>query len=190
MGETRSEKVCITDLYGNNLAGVDEKSKGLYKIGTFHHKIHEGRAFYATKIFDNISDDATASISFELDSTSFEAHLDIECFAGGDTFVYLYEDCTHDDGGEVISRNFNRAISDEHNLTFKHTPTGGNQGTLIEEIFIPGGTGVGSVGGASGSRVEFIFNPTTHTKYMVVAINKSGGVSPISFKFSWYEVAI
>jgi hypothetical protein len=191
MGDRRSSKQCITDLYGSNIVGVDDKVKGQYVIDTFHSMVHDASAFASGKLFSSVANDSTSSIMIQLDSTSYEYHLEIECFSGGDAFVYIYEDCTHTSGTSVSAFNLNRGSSNLPHMTMKHTPSGGVQGTQLVESFIPGGTGViGSVGSSLGTRKEFLLSPLTHSKYMVVIVNKAGTAAPLAFRLFWYEVEI
>jgi hypothetical protein len=187
MGETRSKKVCITGLYGDNLAAVDAEG-ALSVISTFHHVIHFGKAFMSSHVFEDVADDATCNMMIEVDSTSSDCHLDFSFTCGGDAIVEIREDTTHDVGTSVNTFNLNRGSAILPETIVKHTASGGIDGSLLSRVAIPGGTGVGSVGGVSAMREELLINPNIHKKYLFIVKNKSGGVADIGLKFTWYEL--
>jgi hypothetical protein len=184
MGETRSKKISITDLYGNNIVEVDPRIKGLVFIDVMHREIHEGEAFIATKVWDDVSDDANADILFETGSTK-EAHLQMLGSGGGDFYAYLYYPTTHSHGTELSILQMNLSSDSTSTCTASFGPSGGADGTNAMEFYFPGGTKNQAVGGEGASREEFVI--PINTKVLLRLTNKAGSGKPMSMRLTWYE---
>jgi hypothetical protein len=64
-------------------------------------------------------------------------------------------------------------------------PTVNDAGLLLENEFIPGGTGPQAVGGAASTRSEWVLKPGT--VYLVRMTNRAGNNQPASLALEWYE---
>ena len=85
----------------------------------------------------------------------------------------------------MVEYNKNRASAKVNTATVIRDPTINNAGTLIENEFIPGGTGGNAIGGASEARAEWVF--ALNTLYLVRITNRAGNAQPMSLAIEWYE---
>jgi hypothetical protein len=64
-------------------------------------------------------------------------------------------------------------------------PTVTNNGVLLENDFLPGGTGGNSIGSSGGERDEWILD--INRTYMYRLTNRAGNAQPMSLRIEWYE---
>jgi len=185
MGETRSQKIAITDLYGEKIASIDEYVHGIVMIDVMHREIHEGEAFIVTKAWAAVGDDGVKKIQIETDSTT-AAHLVFSGACGGSFYGKIYTVPTHDAGTEVIPMNMNLGSINVSGVAVLVDPSGGADGTMAQEFLFPGGEKKAAGGAGSGDRDEFIIPP--NTKFMVEVKNVAGDAQDLWIGLEWYEV--
>lgn len=164
----------------------DDITGALVGIDVPHHEIHEGETFfisYKTPDDSPIGDNATVTLG--VTTAAKYAHILARGACGGDAEGELYEGATWTGGTSLNVFNKNRAKTESPTLTVVRGPTPVLLGTLLENEFIPGGTGPQAIGGAATQRAEWILKPGT--QYLFRITNRSGGAQPASMALEWYE---
>jgi len=167
----------------------DETTGAMVTIGVPHHEIHEGETFittYKTPDGTPLSDNAT--IEFIVVCAAKEAHMAARAAVGGDFEAGMFEGSTHSDGTAQEIFNKKRSSMESPTLTVIRDPTVTDDGTLIENEFIPGGTGPRAFGGAAQQRAEWILAPTR--TYLFRITNRAGNNQPGSLALEWYEETV
>lgn len=165
----------------------DHITDALVVISGPHREIHEGEMFsvsYKSPDGAPIADDGT--IIFVLTTGSLYAHLSTTIAGGGDAQVELREGVTVTGGTAMVEFNRNRASDNVATVAVVRDPGAiVDAGTLIEDIFSPGGTGGNAPGNISGQRLEWVLN--INTVYMLRLTNRAGNAQPMSLEAIWYE---
>ena len=168
------------------ILSLDEITGALNVIDTVHHEIHEGEFFsvsYKAPDGAPIADDAT--IVFALTAATKYVHFQAVAAMGGDAEIEFYEVSTVTGGTATTPRNHKRTGSDNSDVTVVRDPTVNVAGTLLENAFLPGGTGGNAIGAVGNQRQEWILRPTiTH---VVRLTNRAGTAQPGSLAATWYE---
>jgi len=169
----------------------DDITGALVAIDIVHHEIHIGDHFtVAYKSLDNapIADDGTILYFFSV--TTAYCHLVIEAACGGDAEVELRENAIAAEqpaGTAMTPNNNNRSSATAATATVLRDAGVTNAGTLIDNAFMPGGTGGNSIGQDWGSRIEWVLDLAT--VYLVRLTNRAGNAQPASLRLLWYEEA-
>jgi len=176
-----------------SIAGPDgnltqDLTGALAVIDYAHHEIHEGSTFlvsYKSPDANPIADNAT--ISYIITTHGKYVHMLARGACGGDAEAALYEGTTvtAGTGTAMTAFNKNRASIKAPTVGVRRDMTVDTVGTLIENEFIPGGTGPQAVGGAGVSRAEWVL--ALNTIYMVRITNRAGNAQPMSLAIEWYE---
>ncbi len=156
-------------------------------IDTVHQSVHDGRYFSCSYFNNTIGNNAT--IRLLVQSGVHPMHTIIKGAMGGDALGRLYENPVFSNAGtSLIVSNHNRTSERECDAVITHTPTLSSSGSQINGTsFIPGGTGVFSVGSTvEGFKSEIIFSP--NTDYLLEITNTAGGNQPGSIHIEFYEV--
>ena len=173
--------------YKRGMNYMDEITKVPIGISYVHHEIHEGKTFQASYKSPEGSDVAdNGNITFIIATGARYCHIVFMGAAGGDTESLLYEAVTtSDDGVSLGVHNMNRNGIMTPSTAVSVTPTISDNGTLLHNSLISGGTGPHSGGGQARTETEWVLKPDT--KYAARMINRSGGTTPMSFIAQWYE---
>jgi hypothetical protein len=151
-----------------------------------HRDIHAGVVFSASYMSPDAAPIAdNASIVMHLLTGSIECDLVFAIAAGGDCEVQFYEAPTLiANGGRIDVHNLHRDSTNESLVSVWQgsTFTGG---VLLTNFLVPGGVGVAAIG--SKSRIELGRVLAINTIYMIVGVNRSGGVEPMSIIAEWRE---
>jgi hypothetical protein len=185
---TKSRLVTLT--HKNNagdqvIAGADAP---VIVVDVNHQRNHDGRAFYAYKIYpDSAPLAALASIDIVLASPSgVFPHITIDGLCLGDAELYVYEGTTTTGGTAFtpINRNRNYAVSNPSQVAMVINPTVTSVGTELDAQIIPGGAGKKSGGGTAAS-LEYVLKPLTNYLFRLTNVN---GTSHAAFlTLEWYE---
>lgn len=156
-----------------------------------HHEIHEGSTFlvsYKSPDAAPVADNGT--ILFIITTHAKYAHMAFRAACGGDMEGELYEGTTvtAGTGFAMVEYNKNRASAKAATVGVRRQMTIVAVGTLIENEFVPGGTGPQAVGGAAATRAEWVLAP--NTVYMVRITNRAGNAQPMSLAIEWYEESV
>ena len=185
---TKSRLVTLT--HKNNagdqvIAGADAP---VITVDVNHQRNHDGRAFYAYKIYpDSAPLAANASIDIVLASPSgVFPHMTIDGLCLGDAELYVYEGPTTTGGTAFtpINRNRNYAVSNPSQVAMVINPTVTSVGTELDAQIIPGGAGKKSGGGTAAS-LEYVLKPLTN--YLFRLTNVNGTAHAAYLTLEWYE---
>lgn len=185
---TKSRLVTLT--HKNNagdqvIAGADAP---VITVDVNHQRNHDGRAFYAYKIYkDSAPLAANASIDIVLASPSgVFPHMTIDGLCLGDAELYVYEGPTTTGGTSFtpINRNRNYADSNPSQVAMVINPTVTSVGNELDAQIIPGGIGKKSAGGTAGS-LEYVLKPLTN--YLFRLTNVNGTAHAAYLTLEWYE---
>lgn len=151
-----------------------------------HLRLHEGRAYYAYKLYPYASMLAAgASIDIAMAfATGVNAHLVYDANCGGDAEVYLYENAVVSGGTSFTAVRRNRTISTASQSAILINPTVTNLGTLLDSQFIAGGVGK-KAGGGDSFATEQVFSPLT--TYLFRLTNVNGTAHMAHLHIEWYE---
>jgi len=164
----------------------DDITGALNAIDIVHHEIHEGEFFsvsFKTADAGPIADNAT--LAFALTTTTKYVHVQAVGTCGGDAEIEFYEGSAITGGTATTVYNHKRYSSNTSTVTVVRDPTVNTAGTLLENFFLPGGTGPQAVGSVGNQRQEWILKLATI--YVVRLTNRSGSTQPASLMVPWYE---
>lgn len=170
--------------------GREETTGALVAILVPHHEIHEGETYlvsYKTPDGAPLADDGTIAFAVTV-AASHEAHMLASGANGGDMEGELREGVTWTGGTAMNIFNKKRSASGGATVTVVRDPTVTGPGTLIENEFVPGGSGPRAVGGAGGQRAEWILAPGQ--TYLFRITNRAGNNQPASLSLEWYEEGV
>lgn len=185
---TKSRLVTLT--HKNNagdqvIAGADAP---VIVVDVNHQRNHDGRAFYAYKIYpDSAPLAANASIDIVLASPSgVFPHITIDGLCLGDAELYVYEGTTTTGGTAFtpINRNRNYAVSNPSQVAMVINPTVTSVGTELDAQIIPGGAGK-KAGGGTAASLEYVLKPLTN--YLFRLTNVNGTAHAAYLTVEWYE---
>ena len=192
MGDGTHAEVVAAALIGGQPPGttidlpIDEASDALVTIENAMQEIHGGEMFsaeYTASVMNNNS----LNLQIKTGATK-NAYLTINVAAGGQCVVYFYENPTTTSGSAVTIHNMNRTSQNITACTVLHSPSVSSIGTtaLINGRLVPGGTSAQTrVGGMARLGTEWVLK--VDTKYLLRAINVSGGTIMINAVFEFYE---
>jgi hypothetical protein len=114
-------------------------------------------------------------------------HIAARAAMGGDAEGQMYEGSTLTGGTATPIRNKNRALQgiELPTASVVRDPTVNAAGLLLEDEFLPGGSGPQAVGGAATQRAEWVLKPGT--VYLFIMTNRAGNNQPASLALEWYE---
>ena len=180
----------VTQVQKNNagtfvVAGADAP---LIMVDVNHQRNHDGRAFFAYKLYPVASKlAASASIDIVMASPAgYFPHISVEAFCQGDAEFYIYEGTSTTGGTSFtpINRNRNYSVSNPSQVAMVINPTVSSLGTELDGQLVPGGVGKKSGGGDSGS-LEYVLKPLTN--YLFRLTNVNGTSHAASLTLEWYE---
>ena len=153
-----------------------------------HHRLHEGRAYYAYKIYPDsapLADNASIDIVLASPAGVFP-HITIDGLCLGEAELYVYES-TVTTGGTAftpINRNRNYTVSNPSQVAMVINPTVTSVGTELDAQIISGGAGKKS-GGGSAASLEYVLKPLTN--YLFRLTNVNGTAHAAYLTLEWYE---
>jgi hypothetical protein len=159
----------------------------LKTISAPHENVHQGITFQASyKSPDGapVADDG--SVIFLVIVGTRKPNITFRAAAGGDAEVLFYEGTQVSDNGTPLqSHNMKRTGTMTPSTAVYVGPTVSENGLLIHNSYLPGGLRQQATGGEGRSNTEWILKPSTN--YIIQAINRSGGGTPMSLVAQWYE---
>ncbi len=166
---------------------IESVSKGFPVLSTDHRNIHDG-IFYETSYQNTLSAGGTFDIILTTPATLFMHYRAAKVSSSADKItVQLYEDCAITGGDTITPFNRDRIVTSAATMTLVSTGSVTADGTLIQQSFIGGGTGVGqtSQGDESSQINEWILKQSTN--YCLRIINGSTGSNIVNVNNVWYE---
>ena len=180
----------VTQVQKNNagtfvVAGADAP---LIVVDVNHQRNHDGRAFFAYKLYP-VASKLAASASIDIVMASPAGYfplISVEAFCQGDAEFYIYEGTSTTGGTSFtpINRNRNYSVSNPSQVAMVINPTVSSLGTELDGQLVPGGVGKKSGGGDSGS-LEYVLKPLTN--YLFRLTNVNGTSHAASLTLEWYE---
>lgn len=172
----------------NVLSKIIDRSNYLKIVDAVHDKVHEGN-FYTLPRSTTLVASSTLFIVFEVPNSTITPHFQFAFNAAAAASIALYEAPTvASTFAAVTPTNNNRKSTNAATLTVRVSVPSSDvtsTGTLLESAQVGGGTNpVSVIGGATGSRNEWLLNQ--NTKYLIM-IN-SASTNTISYNATWYEV--
>lgn len=165
-------------------------TNSLIVMDSVHYEIHEGDYYsvvYKSPDASPIADNGVITLAIRTAGNLL--HMVATASFGGDAEIELLEESTLAGGVAQKINNHNRYssnVSSVSSVLLNPTVTGG---TLLSNIFLPGGSsGNASVGIMGGFREEWILK--TNTIYVVRATNRAGSAQPGSLDVAWYEESV
>lgn len=139
------------------------------------NRIHDGLAFAFGRYVASVAD--AANIDILLVTNSAELFTKLQTKVGGDALLSVYEGVTVSNNGTSLGMlNLNRNSANTIDVASYHTPTITDLGTLIFQMYLPGGTSPHASGGAD-EFTQGIFK--TGTNYLLRLTNISGSTRPM-----------
>jgi hypothetical protein len=183
---TKSRHVNPAYVDKDGVSYIASSDKPFPNIDVNHLRLHEGRAFYAYKLYPNSAQlVAGASIDIAVAwASGIKPHLVYDANCGGDAELYLYEGASVTGGTALSSFTRNRTITSTSASAILLNPTVTSLGTLLEAEFIAGGTGKKS-GGGIVSTTEQILAPLTTYLFRLTNVNGTDHMAYLHLE--WYE---
>ena len=183
---TKSRHVNPAYVDKDGVSYIASSDKAFPTIDVNHLRLHEGRAFYAYKLYPNASQLAAgASIDIAVAwASGIKPHIIYDANCGGDAELYLYENAVVTGGTSLSSFTRNRTIATTSASAILFNPTVTSTGTLLEAEFIAGGTGKKSGGGIVGTNEQILLPLTT---YLFRLTNVNGTDHMAYLHLEWYE---
>lgn len=155
-------------------------------IDVNHLRLHEGRAYYAYKLYPHNSMlPAGASIDIAIAFASgVTSHLIYIANCGGDAEIYMYENSVVSGGTGFTAVRRNRTITTASQSAILINPTVTSLGTQLDGQFIAGGVGK-KAGGGDAYASEQVLSPLT--TYLFRLTNVNGTAHMAHLYLEWYE---
>lgn len=166
----------------------DEEVGGLIITDSVHNEVHEGMMFqasYRSPDASDVADNGTLDLLVRVGADNI--HTAFEFVAGGDAEHAIYEGTTVTDsnfGTALSENNMNRGSIITTDVQVTHTPTINSIGTLLHNMFLPGGTGGQALGASIRTGTEWIL--AANTTYLLRLINRAGTAQPLCIVLQWY----
>ena len=167
---------------------VDFVTGALQSITVEHANIHDGTSYNTFTKF-NLGAGATRKITLLTDAVRFIHYRPFKISTSADKVTAnLYEGSSGNTGGTPLAiQNRNRISTKLSVLTIVDGVTVTTNGTIIDQEYVGGGTGVGNTSAGSGASSEEEIVLKKSTLYTVEIINGSASAQDIQVKLRWYE---
>jgi len=151
-----------------------------------HLRLHEGRAYYAYKLYPDASKlGAGQSINIAVAwASGITPHLIFDANCGGDAELYLYENAVVTGGTSFTAIRRNRIINTTSSSAILINPTVTSTGTELDGMFLAGGVGK-KAGGADMFTTEQILSPLTTYLFRLTNVNGTNHMAYLHLE--WYE---
>lgn len=181
---TKSRFVSPTYTDKDGLQQVVGSDRSMPIIDVNHLRLHEGRAYYAYKMYPYSAGLAAgSSIDIALAFPSgITPHLVFQYESPGESEFYMYEAPTTSGGTALSIYRRNRTIESTSSGVAVLNPTVSNVGTEIYSEFVPASN---KGGGAGNYSFEFVIKPLT--TYLFRFTNVNSQTHPCNLRIEWYE---
>ncbi len=162
----------------------DRQHGGLVVLDELHHMTHRGLLFNVSKHFTGVANNGFANILLRA-SVDKTLHVVFSSTCGGNSLLNILEDPTTSGGASLSIINRNRGAVNNVNAVALSNVTISDPGLLLEEKFIPGGSGRPAAGGTATSFAsEYIFLP--NIDYVIRVQNISGQSREVGISIVFY----
>ena len=182
----KTQLVALTQQTSDDQQVLTGSDRPLINVEVNHHRLHEGRAFYAYYVQNGgapLADGASINIVLAA-GPGTTPHMTIAAFCGGDSEFSLFEGAISTGGTSFTPARRNRTIATPSNVAMVINPTVSGTGTELFEEFLPGGIKK-KAGGGDGDSLEYVLAPLTN--YLVRLTNMSGSAQIAELILEWYE---
>lgn len=147
------------------------------------HIIYHGNAYGVGYYNAAVANGSSIDLLVSCDDVPLSVQLKIA--GGGDCLLNLYENPTISSPGTTLTAiNLNRNSTKTCGASVSHTPTVSSVGTLIYQLYAPGGTG----GNASGGDASFQRGILKKgEEYLFRLTNISGGTKPMQISLIYFN---
>lgn len=185
---TKSRFVTLVQKNNSGTYAIAGADAPLIMVDVNHQRNHDGRAFYAYKVYPDsakLAADASIDIAMAAPAGVFP-HVTIDGLCLGDAELYVYEGSTTSGGTSFtpINRNRNYTLTNPSQVAMVIAPTVSAVGTELDAQIIAGGAGKKSGGGTAGS-LEYVLKPLT--TYLFRLTNVNGTAHAAYLTLEWYE---
>jgi hypothetical protein len=183
---TKSRFVSPTYTDKDGVQQVIGSDRSLPTIDVNHLRLHEGRAYYAYKLYPySAMLPAGSSIDIAIAWASGKTpHLVYSANCGGDAEVYLYENAVVTGGTSFTAVSRNRVINAASGTAILINPTVTSLGTQLDAQFVAGGVGKKAGGGDAYASEQVL---STLTTYLFRLTNVNGTSHMAHLYLEWYE---
>lgn len=167
---------------------IDSTSGGVIVVDSVHFGVHESEVFEVHLYDVVLADDAYLHILFK--TRGEDAHAAFSTACGGDGYMRLSEAPTiSDNGSNLQERNLNRIVQsgirrDTAKAVIYSGPTITDEGIILFEGLLPGGTKAQASGGAARANIERVLSGDYD--YLISLQNLAGATKPASILIQWY----
>ena len=152
-----------------------------------HTRIHMGTMFRAGVLVADIADDASINLIITTPEDDWP-HIVFHPALDGSADFAVFESPTFTGGTAVTPYNLKRTSLNTWGGTVVHTPTISNDGTMIMQCHIPGGTGPHAGGSSNGFGEEWVLK--ADTSYLIRLTNRSNNAQRASLCPVWYSAPL
>lgn len=190
-GPSKNEKYSVQSVHSPKIVTSQDEIKDRFDLEGYtksidreHDETHKGNSFRVCNRADVLDD---GNIDLVLETGSKKCHLIFGANVEANADIDFMEGVvvTAATGTELPVRNKNRSSSKLSTAIALLAPTITDLGTLIQPLFVPGGSGGIPNGGAGQERLEWILKP--NTKYLFRLTNISGQTKRFNEYLEWYE---
>lgn len=162
-----------------------DREGGITQLDSFHAHTHRGEAFSMAHLDQAVAGSGNFTILLEVQS-GIAVHVAAALTAGADAQLQFFENTTFSAAGSALpSINRNRIIATPPTTILTLGPTITDDGDVLVDQFVAGGTGGQSPGGSGAVYSEFVLGVGD---YLVRMTNLSGQATELGIQIVWYEV--
>lgn len=166
------------------MAGGGTLTQHVINTGIYHYRVHQGLMF-SVEHFD-VALAGAWSIEILLRTSAKGIHCLYNASLGGDASVSFFEEPTVTVAGTALTTiNHNRNSSFATTTLAYHTPTTTDDGTPLDVLVMPGGTGGNAQGGTGSILLDWELKPSTD--YLLRLTNLTGQVQVAHLHVNFYE---
>jgi len=154
-------------------------------VSLWHQRVHQGLYFTADRtVLGTLGNNATIEILLQVGA--LEIHLREFANASADATLEIFEGPTFSAAGTALPIiNKNRRSSIVSTCTATHTPTTSDDGTELDTLYMPGGSGGNASGASASFEVEWLL--AANTNYLIRLTNVDGANQSGHLHLEWYE---
>lgn len=156
-------------------------------LDVFHHKIHEGNAYEAYNIDQNVLIASPKTFLFTTPTFNTIIHLRYNILPSPGGILRIYEDSVSTDGIAISVKNMNRNSVNTSGLVITVAPTVTTLGNIIHEEIT--GTNLKNTVDGAFKRSDNEIVLKSSTKY-IFRITPLLDPAYVSANFEWYEIKI
>jgi hypothetical protein len=181
---TKSRHVNPAYVDKDGVSYIVSSDKPFPTIDVNHLRLHEGRAYYAYKMYPYAAGlGAGSSINIAIAwPAGYAPHMVFQYESPGESEFYFYEAPTTSGGTAMTIHRRHRINTTESVAAAVLDPTVSSTGTELFTEFIPAGN---KGGGTANYSFEYVLKPLT--TYLLRLTNVNSQAHPANLRVEWYE---